>query len=217
MNRPRTIDPALYATARMVENLAALAIDVRRHARAEIALVDGNPDHTPGSVEPAVTTRGQIISGRCAASVPTHGTRNAPLEALELTECGRRRPCSEHDAPVDLTAVERAAEQRLRMERWLADFDAQCNLLAVAARKALDDARTLIGTRLEVDARPPECRDGQTGKDGTIEWGDVLCCSPAEKSGLCAKHYMAWYRWRRNNGGDVTGMFSEPGQAREAV
>lgn len=48
------------------------------------------------------------------------------------------------------------------------------------------------------------CRDNQTGKAGTIQWGDPLCPLPSTKSGLCSKHYMAWWRYRTAHGIDTS-------------
>lgn len=239
-------DPALLAASRLVENLANLMPAIRKHAWAEIALIDGNPSRTPGAVEPAVAVRGKPIGGKCSAAVPLPCAElcdlvddagaplldddgdqmieacghqrpcpwhDAPgdLEVIEVVDCGRDRPCPEHDVPVELTPVERAVEQRLQVERWLADVEQQCVAIATMAKTTLDAGRRLIGTRLEVESRPSQCRDGQIGKDGTVAWGDVHCLAPAEKSGLCSKHYMAWYRWRRSNRLDTDGMFADAG------
>lgn len=197
-------DPALLATARLVENLAYLMPAVRAHARAEITLVDGAPLKTSGAgVSSEPVRRSAPLTGRCRANVPS------VADPSELVDCGRQRPCPDHDSPVDLTPVEAAVEARLRIERWLADLEAQGRMIAAVAQSALQSGRGLVGTRLAVD-RPAECRDGQAGKDGAIEWGDPLCSGPAEKSGLCSRHYMRWYRWKREHGLDTDGMFARP-------
>jgi len=198
-------DPALLAASRLVENLAYLMPAVRAHAHAEITLVDGQPTKLPGAGESSEPVRrSRPLDGKtCRANVPS------PTDPGELVDCGRPRPCPEHDVPVNLTSVEQAVEQRMRIERWLDEVEQQCRLLAVVAKQALDSGRGLVGTRLAVD-RPRQCRDGQLGKDGTIEWGDPLCVDPSEKQGLCSKHYMRWYRWRKANGLDTDGMFAEP-------
>lgn len=198
-------DPALLAAARLVQNLAYLMPAVRAHAAAEITLVDGAPVKVSGAgVSSEPVRRARPLEGKvCRANVPS------AADPSELVDCGRPRPCSEHDVPVDLTTVEAAVEQRLRIERWLDEVEQQCRLLATVAKQALDSGRGLVGARLAVD-RPRECRDGQLGKDGTIEWGDPLCSDPSEKHGLCARHYMRWYRWRRANGLDTGDMFAEP-------
>lgn len=50
----------------------------------------------------------------------------------------------------------------------------------------------------------PLCFEGQRGKEGNIVWGDVTCAMPASKSGLCATHYLAWWRHRKTAGIDVS-------------
>lgn len=198
-------DRSLLATARLVENLAYLMPALRTHAACEIAMVDGAPSQVSGAVEPSMLEqRSKPLSGICRAAVPSQTEGHGD----ELVDCGRPRPCPDHDSPVDLTSVESAVEARLRVERWIADVEAQCKLIASTAKEALDSGRRLAGTRLATPDKPRECRDGQTGKDGTIEWGDPLCVEPSEKSGLCSKHYMAWYRWRRATGVDTDGMFA---------
>jgi hypothetical protein len=51
---------------------------------------------------------------------------------------------------------------------------------------------------------PAMCCDNQIGKHAAIEWGDPTCHRPADKSGLCSKHYTAWYRTRRRDGIDTS-------------
>lgn len=199
-------DPALLAAARLVENLAYLMPAVRAHAAAEITLVDGAPSKMPGAGESSEPVkRSRPLTGRCRHPVFVDF---AAFEANEMSDCGRQRPCPDHDTPIELTSVEAAVEARLRIERWLADVEAQCKLVATVAKQALDSGRGLVGTRLAVD-RPKECRDGLYGKDDSLEWGDPLCTDPAEKAGLCSKHYMSWYRHRRLNGVDTSGMFAD--------
>lgn len=195
-------DRQLWATARLVENLAELMPDVRTHVRTEHDRIDSHNDHTPGASDPTGTPR-TLPSGPCAQNVPSRDDDRL------MIDCGRRRPCGIHDSPVALTSVERAVEQRLRLTDALDDIEAQVKLIAVAAADALRNARRLIGTRTE--EKITECRDGQHGKDGAIEWGDPTCTKPAVKSGMCTTHYTAWYRWRKRVGVDTAKMF-EPGQ-----
>lgn len=186
-------DRELLATARLIENLAARVHAVRDHVATELATVDSFPDHTPGASDPDGTPS-KPLSGTCATLVP--------IGDGVFRSCGRYRPCGEHDSPVTLTPVERAAAQRIRLAQSLTDFDARCKLLVVAASDAMREADAIIGTRL-VDLAGenpnPECRDGQFGKGGSIEWGDPTCESVAVKSSLCMKHYWAWYRWRKEH------------------
>lgn len=193
-------DPRILATARLLENLAELMPKVREHVALELSILDGTRDHTPGSSNPDEhPVRHRPLTGHCTANVPS------TTHADELIDCGKKRPCADHDTPVDLTPVERTISQRLRLTAWLDDLDQQCKTIAGIAHGALTAGTTLLGHRSA--GSPAQCRDGQIGKDGTIEWGDATCTDGATKSGLCAKHYTAWYRWRKNNDIDTSRMF----------
>lgn len=203
----RPADPAMLAAARLVENLAYLLPNVRSHARAEIAMIDGSASKLAGAVEPSAgVRRSSPVSGKC--SQPRQITE-ADGEVV-LVDCGLVRPCPEHDDPVELTSVEAAVEARLRLERWVSDVEQQCRTIATVAKSALESGERILGERLAKVDRG-ECRDGQLGKDGTIEWGDPLCSEPSYKGGLCGRHYMAWYRWRKANGVDTSSMFEQSG------
>lgn len=194
-NRP---DPTILATARLVENLAVLVPQVRYHVRRELTILDSLSDHTVAS-GPAFVRRRAPLSRTCTANVPH------PQIPDELITCGVNRPCPEHDSPVDLTPTERAAEERLRFNTWLADVEAECKLIAQATMDALRNGRRLAGTRAPVANE--RCCDGQVGKHGTIEWGDATCQDMPVKSALCHKHYQRWYRWKQANGIDTRRMF----------
>jgi hypothetical protein len=194
-NRP---DPHILATARLVENLAVLVPQVRRHVQQELGILDSIRDHTVGA-GPAIVKRSDPLSRNCAANVVN------PIQPDELITCGRIRPCPEHDSPVTLTPAERSAEERIRLNNWLADVEASCKLIAQATLDALRNGRKLSGSRAAIAV--PRCRDGQVGKEGTIEWGDTTCQDGQVKAGLCNKHWQRWYRWRRANGIDTTRMF----------
>jgi hypothetical protein len=185
-------DPALVAAARMIDRLAEKVDLVRAHVNQELNYADGHNDHTPGASEPT-SGPSTPLTGTCATVVPIDADLNV------WRTCGRRRPCGEHDAPVALTAVERAADRRLRLNLEYDDFVAQCRLIVVAASDALRTADRIIGTRLEL-GKITECRDGQDGKDGVMDWGDVLCLKPSVKGNLCQAHYSKWVRWRTKHG-----------------
>lgn len=193
-------DPHILATARLVENLAILVPQVRHHVRRELAILDSINDHTIGAGPPVVKRR-EPLTRTCTANIPS------PNQPDELITCGRPRPCGEHDAPVQLTPAERAAEERIRFNNWLADVEAECKLIAQATMDALRNGRKLAGHRAPVAAE--RCCDGQVGKDGTIEWGDATCMETPTKASLCGRHYFAWYRWRKNNGIDTSRMFEQ--------
>jgi hypothetical protein len=108
------------------------------------------------------------------------------------------------------TPTERIAAQRYMYSSIIEDLRTaieDCchtiDLLGRMADDALRDARP--------DAKPVEaavCRDQQHGKDGVLEWGDVLCMRSSVKAGLCMGHYLKWYRWRTNNGVDTSKDFA---------
>ena len=195
-------DPRILATARLVENLAELVPTVRDHVREQLHLIDSFGDHTPGA-SPATGTRREAGSDTC------HGALS--LEPGIVIICGSRRPCPEHDRPVTLTPVERAAEQRMQLNNWLNDIEAHCKAIAHMAADALNNGRKLIGNRV---ALPAQCRDGGIGKQLTPELAaDIaVCLKIPHKTGLCTAHYMRWWRERRDGGRDVSDMH-EPGAA----
>jgi hypothetical protein len=48
------------------------------------------------------------------------------------------------------------------------------------------------------------CCDHQVGRHAVAEWGDPLCSLSGTKAGLCAAHYMTWYRARLRDGIDTS-------------
>jgi hypothetical protein len=79
---------------------------------------------------------------------------------------------------------------------WIADLEAR-----VSAGGHLIDV--ILRTRTpEPEPAPLLCRDGLHGKDLTPELtGAVVnCWEHPHKSGLCARHYQAWYRERQRRG-----------------
>jgi hypothetical protein len=100
------------------------------------------------------------------------------------------------------SSTERIAAQRYMLSNTLEllrDGITDCchtiDLLGRMADEALRDARP--------DYKPAEsavCRDAQHGKDGALEWGDVLCMRSPAKAGLCMAHYQRWYRYRTEQG-----------------
>lgn len=196
-------DRRLTATARLIELLAELLPKLRHHVDIELNLCDSIPNHTGGAGTPTTAARTRPLSGHCTANTPDRTNPD------ELVDCGQQRPCPDHDHPVELTATERAAEARLHLRNRLASIEADASVIADTAHRLLREGNSLLAHRTPRDtASPPQqCRDGQLGKDGTIEWGDATCLDTATKSSLCGKHYMAWYRWRKANGIDTSKMF----------
>jgi hypothetical protein len=191
----RTRHYELVAAARMVENLAERIYQVQDHVRTELAYADSISDHVIGASDPEATPS-KPMEGNCTTRV------HLGEDVWHL--CGRYRPCGDHDTPVTLTPVERAAERRLHLNRALSEFEDKCKDIVLLASQALRAGDDLIGTRL-ADERKGEnvtsqCRDGQFGKEGAIEWSDPTCEDDAVKCNLCMKHYWVWYRWRKEHG-----------------
>jgi hypothetical protein len=109
----------------------------------------------------------------------------------------------------ELTTVERLASQQQHIDRQLRDLSDNLNAVVLTLRNLHRDCDATCSTRTEhvID----QCRDGQVGKDGTLDWGDATCQDGATKGGLCSRHYMAWYRWRQANGVDTSRMFQPAG------
>jgi len=106
-----------------------------------------------------------------------------------------------------LTSVERAADHLWHINaNWEDVRDAVAAL--VAHRNAETDlcnaVAHLVKHGKDLAAQNPPCCDSQVGKHGVEHWGDALCPLPGVKSGLCSRHYMAWYRARRADGIDTS-------------
>lgn len=108
------------------------------------------------------------------------------------------------------TPTERIAAQRYTYNSMLEDLRdtitdvcRSIDLLAQQADECLRDAAPTTKS-----AEQPVCRDNQHGRDGALEWGDVLCMRSPVKAGLCAAHYMKSYRWRVDHGVDVSKDFA---------
>ena len=84
----------------------------------------------------------------------------------------------------DLVALDTTISDLLRM----------CRRIHTGVEPAEDDHGPAI----------PLCFEGQTGKEGSIVWGDVTCAMPAVRKGLCQAHWMGYYRHLRDRGVDVT-------------
>lgn len=184
-----TPDPRILATARLFENLAVLARQVRYHAAEQFALIDSYPTETQGCNPIRHVAPTRTIAGTCHHNTPD------PTNPTELIDCGHERPCPYHDTPIELTPTERAAAQREHIRTWLEDFEDRAKLAATIAHTLITDGTKFIGTRPHIG---PECRDGIHGKDlsPTLTADIATCTRHPEKSGLCARHYMAWYRER---------------------
>ena len=99
------------------------------------------------------------------------------------------------------TATERAAMTRhmlTTMREELRDAITDCCNTIDALDRLGEDALRYAG-HAPTPNDDPLCRENQLGRAGVIEWGDPLCCKVPTKAGLCATHYMRWYRWRTDH------------------
>lgn len=209
MNVPprRYVDRQIIATSRLIENLATLAPDALTHIRTQLGDIDGHRTQTAGAnPDPGLIPPAKALTGTCTATIPND-------EGLGI-DCGQNRPCPEHDRPIHLTTVEATVDARLNLEHRHRYIESLIKTITVVASEALTECNRVLGTRLPTVTEP--CKVGQKGKDGTIDWGDPLCDEDGEKAGLCARHYMAWYRWRKNAGHDTSRMHQPPAVTRRS-
>lgn len=100
------------------------------------------------------------------------------------------------------SSVESAAAARSRASTDLCDLDEQIQTLWTLTSDALRYVRRLT----EPDAEPDEdplagqlCKP--RGREGAAEWAGSLDCTELPvRRGLCQRHYMREYRWRRTAG-----------------
>ncbi len=64
--------------------------------------------------------------------------------------------------------------------------------------RAATDILELCDRHTPATTQPVPICDGR-GLDGFDQWGEA-CHDPADKAGLCSRHYMRCYRWRRDHG-----------------
>lgn len=108
----------------------------------------------------------------------------------------------------DTSTTERNAAEAYRLGLLIEDLRDAVEGFEIAhrhlARLADEAVRTrAFGAQPEEQPIEPVCRDFQHGKAGAIEWGDATCCVGSVKAGLCSRHYMAWYRFRKARGIDT--------------
>lgn len=177
----------------MLESYGAEVQVALEWVAAELALQhDGYPTSVPGSAPPS-TERRPVPCGYCEAE----------SWRREGEMCGLARPCPDHDAPVDLTAVEAVADRRLWLERQrdqMADDITSLGLLLASYRRV---AQATIGGRLSRpanDGHDERCNRGAR-RDGVHVWGDPLCERIADptKAGMCDVCWEAERRWREDN------------------
>ena len=105
------------------------------------------------------------------------------------------------------SSTERHGEQRARLAADYQQLHEDLGQIDELVRSVIGMCQRMVtGKDITQPELPdvPLCMEGQTGKDGSIEWGDTTCAMPAVKSGMCQAHYLAWYRHRRSRGIDVS-------------
>lgn len=96
-------------------------------------------------------------------------------------------------------------EAAVLMVGHLEQVEARLNLLVVAVETAADQLAKMViggfGEHVPASADQLRCRDAQKFGRGiwdTKEWSDDIECEDLPtKLGLCARHYSAYYRFRR--------------------
>ncbi len=118
-------------------------------------------------------------------------------------------------ATSELTSVERHADARYALteaRETLRDHKAQ---VLQSIRELNEYINVVMRMRQPRNVTQPKAKEGlccsnQAGKAGAIEeWGDALCLDMgmSNRGGLCYKHWMAWYRYRKATGVDTSKDF----------
>lgn len=186
---------ALATLLREYLRVAPLALE---HVIEQIGYVDGHPAHTAGhGVEETSVRRGPTF-----VDADGHQLRCREVEgrlvACEVVQrvCGHVRPCPDHDTPVAMTSVDRAAIARADLVATLHQIDDDTRTLAQVINSALHVARQALGQRAP-KVEVPQCNRG-VGRDGVIEWGRPWCNAvPDEtRAGMCDECWQAEAAWR---------------------
>lgn len=97
----------------------------------------------------------------------------------------------------DRTTTEAAV---LRSGRIQAEVDRIDRIVAALEAGAEALAKLVVGgmgERVQAAADVVRCREAQRGRDAHLWSNDMECMDLPSKSGLCGKHYAAYYRYRR--------------------
>lgn len=118
--------------------------------------------------------------------------------------CGLQRPCPDHDAPVELTSVEAAADRRRWLEQQHDQMEDDIKTLGQILLSARRVAQMTMGQRLvhrSLDGHEERCNRGGR-RDGSHVWGDPLCERIADptKAGMCDVCWEAERAWREETG-----------------
>lgn len=117
---------------------------------------------------------------------------NRTINAIDGYPVGTDSP--KVTASSELTTVENAAHQRIRLQEERMGIDIALNGITTALAELHRACDRIIG-------RQPvaRCTGGQ-GRSGSIEWGDANCWSIPSRNGLCDACYQRERRWRILNG-----------------
>ena len=98
-------------------------------------------------------------------------------------------------ATAELTTVEAAAGQRIRLQADLRSLDDELDAVVLILVNLARECDRIIGAQLE---GPGRC--SAVGRQGAIEWADANCWNAPDRGPLCANCYQRERRWRQRNG-----------------
>jgi hypothetical protein len=98
-------------------------------------------------------------------------------------------------AKSELTTVEAAAGQRIRLEGDLHWLDDELNAVVLVLVNLHRECDRIIGYRAD---GPGRC--SALGRQGAIEWADPNCWNAPDRGPLCASCYQRERRWRQQRG-----------------
>jgi hypothetical protein len=189
------------ALAHMLREYLKVAPLALAHVLSEIGYLDGHPSQVPGhGVQEAGVHRAPALTGACrhVEGRYVHGDDGELVVVQE--ECGRMRPCPDHDTAVEMSSVDRAVIARADLVATLHQIEDDTRTLAAILSSSLTVARGALGQRApRFDV--PECNRG-VGREGVIEWGRPWCNAvPDEtRAGMCDDCWTAEAMWRELHG-----------------
>lgn len=183
-----TLREDLAVLPRRVHDLSNNLATALARLRDEMDLCDGHSDHTPGASAPEARTP-VLMEGNCREYI------------AGAIQCGKARPCAEHDVnDTRLSPVERAAARSAVLERARGELlDAIGALL-----RATDHAERRVRRWSQpdpIDTKNLMCHPSPN-LPGYLTWFDALCRKVADptKGGLCDACYAKETAWRASQG-----------------
>jgi hypothetical protein len=206
MTQQRANQRAL-ALAHIAENLAYALPAYQATIHDQLRTTTGYPDHTPGAPPPTYDKPTKPLEGHCTANVPAAAIDDLDYTSYGHVDCGRSRPCPEHDRPVTLTPTEHTANLRAHLHNELADIDQTITTTTTLLNELLQRARRALPpppTKLE--------RCNATNREGAIDWADPTCTNHPTRGPLCDTCSKREYRWRTARGlpKRTDGVYSQP-------